>query len=238
MEELRPGIIKYLLDRCGIANVARYPKQVLTDQFDDWKRVTETRKNGLPVSNSKYTLLTYPYKDNDMQNGGVFYLDAGKLANLHQQLKQQGSRLRVSEIGFIRGKKSRRTLRTLLSMVRDFGPCDVFIAGAHGDKKGMNYHQGLAGRFGILDLLIAARHRHKIVKDGGQIVLSSCLTGADGGLAEAMAKEFGVRVDAPEEATVEKKWHLASEKVNGEKRLRLWPVYRDGRRRTWKPKKP
>lgn len=88
LEQLRPGITKSLIDRYGVYSFARYPIDLLVEQYD-----TRDEKD------AKYSTFVVAREDH---SGAILSLK-DKVAFAHQQAKTLGFRLKVSEAGSLEG---------------------------------------------------------------------------------------------------------------------------------------
>ncbi|MBI4036656.1 hypothetical protein HY386_02140 [Candidatus Daviesbacteria bacterium] len=88
LEQLRPGITKYLIDNYGILAFARYPLDLLTEQYD-------TREE----KDVPYTILVAARHDH---NGAMLFLK-DEISCFHKQAKALGIRLKICEAENLEG---------------------------------------------------------------------------------------------------------------------------------------
>src|SRR5581483_3750456 len=87
LEKNHPGITKELSDSFGIFDFARYPDEVLIEQFEDLKKPDDQRKK-------PHALIAYPRYDWN----GSFYFDREIFQNFYRNLKKNGYSLRLVEV--------------------------------------------------------------------------------------------------------------------------------------------
>ncbi len=186
LEKANRGICRFLWDEFQIADFGRYPPELLLKQRENFRSLE-----------NPYGLVIFPRNDWN----GSFYSDKAALEGMFAQLKGEFD-IRVFEC---EGK---------VDVVRALRKCDdmynppnggghkisLLILGGHGtensvrfggnDKRHVLYTEDLARKVsgkagGYLD-------------ENPTIILASCSTGAEGGIAQELSKRFGAKVVAPQ----------------------------------------
>ena len=164
----------------GIKNFDRYPIELLLKQYDEKDDI-----------HTKYGIILYP----EFDHGTAFTSDEDRqmMASLDEQL-QDKYKIRIGEVG------SRFELAKRLSILhKKYGKASFGVMGAHGAEEMMQLGFGSERReLSVADLEGAAAERiGDYFEDGSTIILESCSTGADKGIAEKLSSVFGKRVIAP-----------------------------------------
>ncbi len=197
LESEIPEITKFLEEKLGIIDFGRYPKQLLLDQYllkDD--------------VDSPYGILVFPRKDHVNGTGiceDAFHSHPIVLERFYEQLKALGYNLRICEIS---GKLG--YAKNLLRFAKHYGQkqkISFAIFGGHGSKDliefgnrvdyeehrlrtddlgGGGIQRGLSGEF---------------YDEQPTVVLLSCLTGAEDGIAQNISGITHGTVIAPSIAT-------------------------------------
>lgn len=182
IQERGKDAVHTLSSEFGIKNFGRYPLELLTKQLDE-KDDTE----------AKYGIILYP----EFDHGLAFTSDEDRemMRSLYEQL-QGKYKLRIGEVG------SRYELAKRLSLLhKKYGKASFAVIGAHGAEEMMQLGFGSERReLSTSDLEGAAAERvGDYFEDGSSIILESCSTGADSGIAEKLSSVLGKRVIAPTE---------------------------------------
>jgi len=172
LESRRPGIVKNLFKEFGICEFQRYPTEVLLKQFD-------TKDQDSPYGVVLFT--------NDDWND-VFDSNAEIIESI---FKQTDGRL-IVRIAEFQSKFS--ILKRIASFDKRYGEknkISYLILGAHGYKKGFSdvYYNDLNGK-GV------SRVKDFFVNKP-EIILASCSTGEDDGIAQKISKTYEAIVHAP-----------------------------------------
>lgn len=187
IEKERPGIGKALHLEFGISDFARYPKEILIDQFD---RIG--KKDDRPVLN-----VVTAKGDASPYSPGMFYQDTPRLlGDLLKKIRGRG-RIRVWDVG---NKKD--LFRALISCQKKYGAVTKLLANAHGSYYDtvLNYLVGTKFAFTIDDLNFNRENIERVKKTFGKnplIILNSCETGRLGGLAQKISAVLHAKVIAP-----------------------------------------
>lgn len=217
LETERPGVAKTLNEKFGIANFARYDKQMLLRQ-------AEKIDADVP-----YGIVVYPESDHN----GAFYQDLTTLAEMALKLRMGGLETRVIEAG-----SQRELARQLVSLHKKYSPAGNKIAfaivGGHGARSSVslgskgeyssppplseeeeNYLAEVEkwkkrnltkdrGRFTTGDIINGPGIRkaaEKFFDPDAPVVLVSCRTGEEGGIAETASGKLGFEMTAPDKPT-------------------------------------
>lgn len=189
LERIRPGICNSLNNNFGISNFARYPQELLVEQYD-----AENKKDDMPYG------VVINAKDD---SSGSFYQRSKVYSHLFGQLRDR-YRVRIWEIedqyGFVHALNVSRNT---------YGQISFAIVGGHGEKDSIDFGgltiKGAFGAFGMFDnkgisMEDAQRKGALALKrafiKNPTIVLSSCSTGDLGGVGQEISK-IGGKVIAP-----------------------------------------
>ncbi len=181
LEKEKEGLCAQLLHSSGIQFFARYTNELLLEQ-------------GLNQEEAKpYGICIYPHADYN----GAFYQNKGELQRLSEQLKGMGFCLRIAECGNFVGLG-----RRLLSYEQKYGTShkiSFMLLAGHGTKDTISLgHSGL--RTGVLNKADISNETARKLKacfvEKASIILVSCSTGAEGGIADKLS-EFASTVFAP-----------------------------------------
>ena len=190
LEKERPGCVRVLREEFGIENFARYPKELLIEQFDT------KDDQSLP-----YGIVINPKADhNGAFAGGP---DGGAIANVWKTLKGK-FRLRIFEASSRFGV-ARTLIRTEQRYQHDGGGKIAFaMIGGHGEPDSIQFGDGEnAVRLGIDDLggSVGVAAKNKFFEPNPTIILSSCSTGKYGGIGQELSAVLGARVIGPDVPT-------------------------------------
>lgn len=165
----------------GIKNFGRYPLELLVRQCDKREE-----------AGAKYGVVLYP----EFDHGLAFTSDEDRrvMSDIRSQLPSDYE-IRIGEVG------SRYELAKRLSMLRQkYGQMGFAIIGAHGDTD--MFQMGYGGErkeLSVDDLAGTGAERvGDFFEDGATIILESCSTGGEGGIAEKMSNVLGKTVIAPQ----------------------------------------
>lgn len=194
LPESEHKVCSTLVREYGLVNFARYSIDILKDLYK------ERDNKGKP-----YGIALYPLSDDD----GAFY-QGRRLNELYSELQKEGIALRIYEVG-----SKYQAARAMVKVERRYGPKNkpifALIAG-HGspgsitlddtENKGgeqnitTNNAQGL-----LLQSDFEGEGAKKLgdfLEKDADIILYSCRTGAEGGIAETMSESYpGHRVTGP-----------------------------------------
>lgn len=166
----------------GIKNFSRYPTELLVRQYDERN---DTKK--------PYGMLMFSTFD----HGKAFNSEDDRMVmrSLASQLGE-GFAMRFGEAG------SRFELvKRLLTTHKRYGNISFGLIGAHGADD--MFQLGFGGErkeISVEDLKGAATEKiGELFEEGATLILESCSTGADRGIAEELSKKLGLKVIAPKE---------------------------------------
>ena len=193
IERKKKGACEFLHKEFGISDFGRYPTKLLLKQVEEF----ESRKN-------PYGVIIFPRDDWN----GAFYGDVYALKELYEQLGGEFS-LRVFEC-----ETKTDIARVLIKSDRRYNPKDgsghkisLLVLGGHGTERNINfggYGEKLkANRSLSADDLMGGgvRRAGQFFEENPTIILSSCSTGAEGGIGQELSERFGAKVIAPKEPT-------------------------------------
>lgn len=174
LEGIKPGITAFLYKKYGIADFARYPIEMLVEQYN--LRDDQTRD---------YMALFFPRADDE----GSFYGEIDVLLCLFKQLKNFGYTARICESG------SKAELLHRFNRLRKIHRkiTDLMLSG-HGSPRGFRVGRDATfmvgkGAIHIDDLMNSERAPTKVnqalslaVEEGASVIFNSCFTGSSVGI--------------------------------------------------------
>jgi hypothetical protein len=183
LEMERPGITNVLGSEFGIYNFARYPTELLIDQYDQINA-----KDNLP-----YGVIVYPNADHN----GAFYGSNKVFKGLSDQLQGKYS------IKTYEAKDSLGLVSAINNARHRYGKISFAVIGGHGSEDHVQFG-GAARQFfekkGELQqkdvLRKGASSLQLAFVENPTIILDSCSTGSMGGIGEEISK-LGANVIAP-----------------------------------------
>ncbi|MCX6794518.1 MAG: hypothetical protein NTY31_00755 [Candidatus Falkowbacteria bacterium] len=187
LESKRPGSAKYLTDNFGIVCFSRYPTEVLIKQYDNRDK-----------TNSPFGIYATGRSDH---NGFMYDLNKKiKIEKLANETEPRGYMLKIIETAntIDATKKIINLTRKLekkvsFMFVNAHGNTDSIAIGNWGGFRPELTTSNI-GRPGI-------KRFFQYFEEGATLVLSSCLTGSDKGIAEEIAKTSGMTVIASDRKT-------------------------------------
>ncbi|MFA6552678.1 MAG: hypothetical protein WCT19_04240 [Candidatus Paceibacterota bacterium] len=214
LEKIRPGASEFLYDEFGIADFGRYPVELLMMQVDEFESLD------LP-----YGVIIYPRNDWN----GAFYEDKDVLKDFMEELQGQFS-LRVAEC-----ESKMDIARILIKLNKHYNPDDgmghkisLLILGGHGTEDSIQFG-GRDERHSLFmnDLFGGGVQKtNRFFEENPTIILSSCSTGAEGGIGQELSKKFGAKVIAPKVPTNLRAIH--GSKNRGQDKFRFNALYASG----------
>jgi hypothetical protein len=182
LEKSQAGSVKVLCEQFGIKDFARYPLDLLLRQYDE-------RNN----TSKPYGVIMYPRFD----HGGAFYQDRAAFESLLKQL-DGNYLLRVVECADKLDIK-----RSLTKLDRKYGSnfkISFAFIGGHGTEDSILFGDSKKRSQLHSDDLIDPRidKTDQLFVENPSIILASCLTGVDDGLASELSKKFKARILAPD----------------------------------------
>jgi hypothetical protein len=183
LEKLKPGAVKLLHEQYGICEFGRYPYEMLMDQVN-------SHDKDVP-----YGVLIYPSSDHN----NAFDQDYGVLQKLHDGTKGKHIN-RIFEIDS-RTDFARALVKLDLKYETKI---DYMIFAAHGSRDridfGYAFRQGYLSTKSLEDSKSLDRVKG-MFSPNPQIVLFSCHTGKENGIAQVVSDKLGATVIAPTVAT-------------------------------------
>jgi len=199
LESQRPGIVKTLINDYKIYDFARYPTEMLVEQYD------QRDNKDLP-----YGIVLYPRSDWN----GAFYHNIKVFRELFVQLKEKGYRLRIFEVGSMYD-----VARSLIKADQRYGQnhkISFAIVGGHGKWDSIQFgsEKERFDIFGIKDQPETKRDNLSLKQPdlrgrGAQrsieffeknptVILNSCTTGTNRGIAQEISR-LGATVIGPDD---------------------------------------
>lgn len=180
LESEKPGSASFLHDSYGITFFGRYPISLLLKQYD-----AETD------AETPYGIAILPYSDWN----GAFYGTRSLFEQMQEQLGEHVL-LRCAE-----AKTSTGLLRHVIGFYRKFGKITFALLGGHGQTDAIQFGDASHGQRSALkieDLAGSGSERaQKYFAEHPTIILSSCSTGAEGGIGQKLSEKLGAIVLAP-----------------------------------------
>lgn len=217
LERKNPGICAYLYKEYGISDFGRYPTEMLERQYEERENVS-----------TPYGLVMYPRDDWN----GAFYQNKDAFEGLLKDLNDEFL-LRVAEC---EGKMD--IARMLLKLDKTYGGVNgnkisLLILGGHGSENTIWF--GAPSSYADNDEKYVLHTRdlegHGVRRAGGfftenpTIILASCSTGTEGGIAQELSKTYNAKVIAPKIPTNVKSYHAS--KNRGQEKFRFHAQYYD-----------
>lgn len=184
LESEHPGSIERLKKEFNIEFPGRYPREILLDMLDEKHQ------------SSAYGVVVYPKDDYNT----AFHQDAFKLRKLNDQLNKDGYVIRIAEID-----GGMNLLKTLLRFNKRFGKdqkISFMILGGHGRKDNIHFSNMPNGNIGSKDIKGQGLKRLADIFDpNATVIMQSCSTGTEKGIAQIISQFFNVKVIAPKVST-------------------------------------
>lgn len=187
LKQESPEAPRVLNDEFGITNFDRYTTEMLIRQYE------EREEQG------PYGIVLFPVSDHN----GAFFQDDFRLEQLQLNLAKAGYSLRIIE-----AETKQDIARRLVTLDRNHASkegghkIEFAIIGGHGTKETILFGEGSdeSHRVRIKDLAGPGMKRGAgtFFDDGAQVVLFSCSTGVEGGVAQEMSQQFHWRVIGPD----------------------------------------
>ena len=183
LEAELPGSVSLLYHEFGIVNFSRYPRPMLTQQVKE-REMTE----------NPYGVILYPYTDYN----GSFEMDDGILQQLRDQLPQRYC-IRILECGGRVG-----VAKALLKLDKKYGAeqkIEFMILGGHGTENMIQFGAGDSSSSSLSaeDLMGPGSARASgFFSKNPTVMLFSCSTGVEGGIAHKLSERIGATVIAPD----------------------------------------
>jgi len=179
-----------LHDTYGIRHFGRYDPDLLTAQALHQRETTPTKE---------YVVVLYPFEDHN----GAFYQQQEVFVNLIEQLEE------THHIVITESAHRRELLRRLTIAHREYGgdsghPADMVLLGAHGSAERMSFGESVPSHQITKEDLTNQTPPpgiDRVISKQAPIVVISCSTGKDDGVAERAAATFGRPVIAPDKPT-------------------------------------
>lgn len=187
LEQKRPGIVQFLNTGFGIENFARYPLEVLIRQFDEFDDVEKP-----------YGISIFSKWDHNgaLDGTSVFYNIDGQIPKYALKIFECGSKQDVA--------------RALVKLKKKYNPKDeeahkasFVLIGGHSDGKkiwlGNDQVEKTRDVIVPTDMLgNGVKRTSEFLQEKASIILFSCSTGSETGIAKKMSESLGRKVIAPD----------------------------------------
>lgn len=178
LENKAPGLTEWLRATQGVKFLARYPIDLLLDQF-----------NYKDDSKTPWGILVYPYSD----HSGAFYEDSWFLSTIRSQINGLSKKYRIR---IVEGE-GLTLAKILVRLHKKYGPVSFGFIGGHGDKSSIEFGENFViTKRQLENGKGTKRFIQKLCPKDTPIILNSCLTGKTDGIAQSLSK-LGLVVDAP-----------------------------------------
>ncbi len=188
LKEVAPEAPAALHADFGITHFGCYTTETLKKQYQERE------------SQDPYGVVIFPYADHN----GAFMAYAQEIAKMQNELSAHGYRLRIIEAeGKIGIGKTLLRLDSQYASGSGGNKIDFGIIGGHGTISSILFGEGRSPNQQIHMADLSGdgitRAAAQIFEKDARIILISCGTGMDGGIAQAMKERFGWTVIAPPE---------------------------------------
>jgi hypothetical protein len=179
LEKKAPGAARWLAKEYGVLDFARYPLELLEQQYanrDD--------------KSKPYGIVIFPRADHN----SAFYQDKNVFVSMMKQLADQYY-LRVAE-----AESKVGVIKRLVKFTAQYGPISFAFIGGHGSPGRIQFGESFAGYDSLTteDLTgQGAKRAGKFFVDQSTIILASCSTGRDSGIAQQLSERLNATVIAP-----------------------------------------
>lgn len=183
-------VVSFLNKEYGLYDFSRYPSDLLIQQYMEKDR-----------ADMPYGLIITPRDDWN----GAFYQDRDIYRNVFHRIQLIGRPdehwiMRVVEV-----ENKRELGRFALKFSKTYGQAEFGIVGGHGAPKDIGLGAGYKNMeiFNIDDLLGRGVQRGgaMLFQKGSTIILNSCETGVESGVAQQASETFGYKIIGPEQQT-------------------------------------
>ncbi len=181
IEEKRPGIVKFLIDKFGIYNFGRYPESLLIKQYDEFENTEKP-----------YGLVIFAEDDHN----AAYFEDKDELEEMADDLNGKYL-VRIIEAG---GKEE--LLRLLTRMRLKYGQdhkISFAVVGAHGNKEVITLGNVNKNdrEISIRNMLRYKGRKYELFEEDATIILLACKSGQVQGIGSRMSKVLKRTVIAP-----------------------------------------
>lgn len=176
----RPDSPRLLYERFGIRNFGRYGAGALLRQL-------EAEEAGKLAD-----YLTLVVSARDDWNGGLGSVD--RIIRNEAQTTHPGA---SEQMVVVEAASSVELLRRLVSVARRFKAIDRLLVAAHGSQSSIDFGDDKLTIDSVQSSIAATRLTdRRILAEDGEIILKSCSTGKEGGIAQTIARQVGLQVTA------------------------------------------
>lgn len=187
LENEKKGITTILFEKYGILNFGRYPVAMLLRQYENMNN-----------KDNPYGVIIYPKGDHN----GAFHGDEFVFTSLNFEMALDEN-LRKYLIRIYECGSKKDIAKALIDLDAAYGQSHKIsfaIIGGHGSKDSINFGFGSSKRNSLYS---SDLHRSRVQKTGdffepdATIVLVSCSTGENEGIAQTLTEKMGMKVIAP-----------------------------------------
>ncbi len=196
LEESAPGAVDTLVKDFGVKVFARYEQEMLRRQVEQKDK-----------RNVRFVTVVFPGDDWN----AAFYHDKDILNKLSQELEAHGITLRLYEASTVN-----ELVHHGINMRRKYREADAAIIGGHGTEGEIAFGNSKDGDDPSLTKAMfdhpLAKRTGRWLKQGAPILLFSCSTGAQNGIAQKMSETYDhvTRVVGPEIPTAPREIRILS----------------------------
>ena len=202
LEKQRPGITRVLMEKYRIFNFARYPIDLLIDQY-----------NSRDEASALYGVIASARHDHN----GAFLNIKDQIGGAYQQAKELGFGLKVLEV-----EDFDEMRRLIERSAENHGPISFALVMAHGDQnfvtlggdflKGIGYYELSADLTKFKDTFIPS----------ASICLISCSTGVENGIGQRLSIALpGTEIHSPDNEAMLREKGIIIEMVEGRLRIKV-----------------
>ncbi len=185
LEAAEAGSARAIYDTFFIRHFARYIPGSLLQQLRDYREGT--------VPDYFTLVLSSNHDWNGALRNFSRNLDRNEISTSQESSREM---MVFAEVGSLA-----QLARQLIRMSKHFKPIDRLLVQAHGSsdhlRLGLDRGELLTREMIEQSDGAASLRRKSILSENGQVILKSCSTGKEGGVAQAIAKKVGVEVIAP-----------------------------------------
>lgn len=187
-----PGSTRYLHEECGITNFRRYPREMLIEQY-----------NKREDADTPYGVICYPQSDHNGAFGNRSY-EWQYLTESIDRLKSDGHPVNIR---FVEIENKRELFKNLARLDRRYGDkqkISFMLLGGHGTPNSIQLgpDEDESHKIRVEDIeRISSEKLASYFKPDFTLMLESCSTGKNGGIAQKISQALQCTVTAPSKDT-------------------------------------